>query len=407
VIALVGMINAMNHSDGLDGLAGGEAVMTLGCLAFLAYLAGGATPVLVSAAVLGGVFGFLRHNNHPARVFMGDSGSQFLGFSVGVLAVALTQQVNPMLSMALPLLILGLPIADILAVFAKRIYRRMNWFRATRNHVHHRLLELGFRHHQAVMIIYAVQATLVGSALVFAYESDLLVASIYVGVCATVFAALAAAEHRGWRFEGRAARAASRLGAWVRHPRVRKAPLTFVQIVLPAYFVAAPFVLPGIPADLRIAAGAALLLSLVAVLVRPAGWAGAVLRFGVYTGAAAVVVLMARGGAYEIAPYAWLDATLFVLLAAAVMAAIRLDPDLDFRTTPLDLLLVMLVLCVAWLGQEQLSEFHLGSVVLRIATLFYACELVLAHRGARPLRALRRAVGTGSAVLLARLLAVF
>jgi UDP-GlcNAc:undecaprenyl-phosphate GlcNAc-1-phosphate transferase len=136
VIAMVGMINAINHSDGLDGLAGGESLMSLLCIAWLSWVSGGTTTTIVALATVGGLLGFLRFNTHPARIFMGDGGSQFLGFTLGYLAVVLTQDVNPALSPALPLLILGLPIADILAVFAQRIYHKMNWFRASRNHIH-------------------------------------------------------------------------------------------------------------------------------------------------------------------------------------------------------------------------------------------------------------------------------
>ena len=156
VIALVGMINAINHSDGLDGLAGGESLMSLAGILYLASQAQGFETMVMVVAVMGGVFGFLRFNSHPARVFMGDGGSQFLGFALGVLAVLLTQRDNPALSPVLPLLVLGLPIADILVVFWKRARAGGSWFRATKNHVHHRLLELGFHHYESVAIITAV-----------------------------------------------------------------------------------------------------------------------------------------------------------------------------------------------------------------------------------------------------------
>jgi UDP-GlcNAc:undecaprenyl-phosphate GlcNAc-1-phosphate transferase len=109
---MVGMINAINHSDGLDGLAGGESMLSLGGIAYLSYLAGGTTVTVMALATIGGLFGFMRFNTHPARIFMGDGGSQFLGYTLGFLAVLLTQKVNPVLSPALPALLLGLPIAD-------------------------------------------------------------------------------------------------------------------------------------------------------------------------------------------------------------------------------------------------------------------------------------------------------
>jgi len=199
VFAIVGMINAINHSDGLDGLAGGESVMSLAGISYLAYRAGDVTGLLIAFAAIGGVFGFLRFNSHPARVFMGDGGSQFLGFTLGFLAVYLTQVANPALSPALPALLLGLPIVDILAVFAQRAWHGMNLFRASKNHIHHRLLMLGFPHHESVIAIYSVQALLVISAILLPYESDALLLSLYVLVCAAVFAFLIWAEHRGWR----------------------------------------------------------------------------------------------------------------------------------------------------------------------------------------------------------------
>ena len=147
VIAIVGMVNAINHSDGLDGLAGGMSMLSLACIGYFMYLADDMSMFLLVVSVMGGVFGFLRFNSHPAKVFMGDGGSQFLGFTLGYLAIVLTQVSNPALSPALPLLFLGLPIVDILAVFYLRISGGMNWFKATRNHIHHRLLDLGLTHY--------------------------------------------------------------------------------------------------------------------------------------------------------------------------------------------------------------------------------------------------------------------
>ena len=84
VIAIVGMMNAINHSDGLDGLAGGESLLSLAAIIYLAFLYDSSVMVIIASATIGGVFGFLRFNSHPARVFMGDGGSQFLGFSITI-----------------------------------------------------------------------------------------------------------------------------------------------------------------------------------------------------------------------------------------------------------------------------------------------------------------------------------
>ncbi len=182
IFALVGVINAINHSDGLDGLASGESMLSLIAIAFLGYLCGNALVIGMALATIGGTLGFLRYNTHPARVFMGDAGSQFLGFTLGVLLVYLTQVAFTTTSAALPLLLLGLPIADIIAVLYQRISGGMHWFKATRNHVHHRLLSLGFSHFQTVVIIYSIQAALVVGAVLLRYQSDYLVAGLYLAI---------------------------------------------------------------------------------------------------------------------------------------------------------------------------------------------------------------------------------
>jgi UDP-GlcNAc:undecaprenyl-phosphate/decaprenyl-phosphate GlcNAc-1-phosphate transferase len=125
---------------------------------------------------------------------MGDGGSQFLGFTLGFLAVLLTQQADTSLSPAVVLLLLGLPIADILVVVGKRISQRMNWFLATKNHIHHRLLDAGFVHQESVVIIYSLQTLFVLSGILLRYQSDWLLILIYVMSCAVIFVSLSNAE---------------------------------------------------------------------------------------------------------------------------------------------------------------------------------------------------------------------
>ncbi len=91
IFALVGVINAINHSDGLDGLASGESMLSLIAIAFLGYLCGNALVIGMALATIGGTLGFLRYNTHPARCSWATPGSQFLGFTLGVLLVYLTQ----------------------------------------------------------------------------------------------------------------------------------------------------------------------------------------------------------------------------------------------------------------------------------------------------------------------------
>ena len=379
VIAIVGMINAINHSDGLDGLAGGESLLSLGCLAYLGYLAGGLDFVILVGAVIGGVFGFLRYNTYPARVFMGDSGSQFLGFSLAVLAVRLTQQISPGLSMAVPALILGLPIIDILAVLAQRVYQGMNWFRATRNHVHHRLLALGYQHYQAVTIIYAVQAFFVVSAILFRYETDLLVLGTYLGGCALVFVLLAVAEHRGWpvrrgeRSSPGAGFPGSALGK-----RLARLPLLVVQVTVPAFLILSSLWVGKIPVDSGIASIAIAVVTLAGMLLyRAVPIAPTLIRLGVFSAGALLIYLVERNAAGIHAAYTNLYIGYFVVLALAIGAAIRIDGEAEFRTTPLDYLLVGLVIAAGFLARGQFPGLDLGAIIMPLVVLFYGCELIV------------------------------
>ncbi len=156
IFAMVGVINAINLIDGLDGLAGGVSVISLSAFFVFGWLDGNATVTMLSAALVGGVLGFLKYNFYPARIFMGDAGSLTAGFLLGFLAIHLTQQEGALISPVAPLLVLGLPIVDTIWVMTRRIYHGLSPFAPDRAHVHHKFLDLGFAHRFTVLIIYGI-----------------------------------------------------------------------------------------------------------------------------------------------------------------------------------------------------------------------------------------------------------
>ena len=378
VFAMVGMINAINHSDGLDGLAGGLSVLSLSSIAYLAYLADGSNVVAIAFAVLGGIVGFLRYNTHPARVFMGDSGSQFLGFTLGFLAVTLTQDVNPVLSPALPALLLGLPIVDILAVFVQRIYHGMNWFRATRNHIHHRLLELGFHHYEAVVIIYSIQMFFVISAILLSYESDILILSLYLGTCTAVFLFLILAERNNWRAHRRSGK--SRFVAALQSIKQRwfftNGTTVIVATIIPIMFLGTSLLATEIPRDFGISSS--VLAAIMALLLIVRADESIALRAISYVAAAFVVYFESK----------YIDSTsivlfnvsiaLYVLLAISVWLAARYASDTDFRVSPMDFLVIFIVLAVGIISRDHLHEELLGNMVVKLVVVFYGCEIIYA-----------------------------
>ncbi|APG25714.1 MraY family glycosyltransferase [Syntrophotalea acetylenica] len=156
VFAIVGVVNALNLLDGLDGLAGGFAAVALGAFLLLGFNDGNLAVMSLCAALVGGIFGFLRYNAYPARIFMGDAGSLTVGFLLGFLAVSLTQGPGATVKPVIPFIILGLPIIDTVRVMSERILRRGNPFAPDRTHVHHRFLDLGFHHRFTVLVIHGL-----------------------------------------------------------------------------------------------------------------------------------------------------------------------------------------------------------------------------------------------------------
>ncbi|MCT0224567.1 MraY family glycosyltransferase [Synechococcus sp. CS-1328] len=168
VIWLVGITNAINWLDGLDGLAAGvSGIAAIGLLSVSFSLHQPAAGLL-AAALAGACLGFLRHNFNPARIFMGDGGSYFLGFALAAISIVGPAKGLTSVSLLLPLLILSLPLADMSAVIMGRLSEGHSPFYPDRRHLHHRLLRAGFSHRRTVVLIYAFTQWLASLALVLA-----------------------------------------------------------------------------------------------------------------------------------------------------------------------------------------------------------------------------------------------
>jgi UDP-GlcNAc:undecaprenyl-phosphate GlcNAc-1-phosphate transferase len=163
VVWIVGMINSINFIDGLDGLSSGIALIaaaTLGVISFTTAASGGQPFIgILCFALAGSLLGFLRWNFHPASIFIGTSGVMFVGYTLAVLSILGTAKV------AVALLVLGVPIIDTFWIIIRRVSQGRSPFSADRGHLHHRLLDLGLSHRQAVMVIYAIGVILAISGL--------------------------------------------------------------------------------------------------------------------------------------------------------------------------------------------------------------------------------------------------
>ena len=165
VIWLVGLMNVVNFSDGVDGLAAGLCTIDGIAFAVIAFDLDVAPAGVLAALTAGAALGFLFHNFHPASVFMGDSGANLLGYLLGVAAVVASLKTNAVVALVVPLFILAVPFLDTGFVVAKRLkYRRKPWG-ADANHFHHRMARIGFSQRKTVAYLYAWSVILAGAAV--------------------------------------------------------------------------------------------------------------------------------------------------------------------------------------------------------------------------------------------------
>jgi UDP-GlcNAc:undecaprenyl-phosphate GlcNAc-1-phosphate transferase len=155
VFWLVGCANAFNLIDGLDGLAAGIGICATAGALLSALVTGNAELVLVAAPLFGALLGFLPFNVSPASIFMGDSGSNTVGFLLGCLAIVWSQRPATLLGMSAPLVALSIPLCDTTLTIARRFLRGQRIFVADRGHIHHRLLSRGCTPRQAAYVLYA------------------------------------------------------------------------------------------------------------------------------------------------------------------------------------------------------------------------------------------------------------
>jgi UDP-GlcNAc:undecaprenyl-phosphate/decaprenyl-phosphate GlcNAc-1-phosphate transferase len=154
VVWVVGLTNAINWMDGLDGLAAGICAIAAALFAVIGWQSGQLLPTLFAIAVLGSTLGFLYYNRHPAQLFMGDGGAYFLGFSVAAIS-ALTCMESPIFTVAaVPYLVLAVPILDMTWVILGRLWAGKSPFYPDKRHLHHRLLNVGLSHPETVNFIH-------------------------------------------------------------------------------------------------------------------------------------------------------------------------------------------------------------------------------------------------------------
>ena len=184
VIWIVAITNAVNLIDGLDGLACGVSTISSMTMLVIALTVAEAQVAILMAALAGACIGFLPYNLNPAKIFMGDTGSTFLGYILAVVSIQGMFKMYNIISFVVPFLMLGLPIFDTCFAFIRRIAHGQSPMSPDRSHVHHRLIDMGFSQKQAVAVLYIISAILGLSAVVLTTSGPIKAMLLLLALCA-------------------------------------------------------------------------------------------------------------------------------------------------------------------------------------------------------------------------------
>jgi UDP-GlcNAc:undecaprenyl-phosphate GlcNAc-1-phosphate transferase len=190
MVWVVGIANAFNLIDGVDGLASGSALFSSLVLLTVSLIQGKALVAVIALVLTGALAGFLRYNFNPASIFLGDSGSLFVGFALAALSIQGSQKASTAVAVAIPILAFGLPMVDTSVAIARRFLSGKPIFQGDREHIHHMLLERGWSQRRVVLVLYGVSAMFGLLAMMFVNSGNGLTAVVLFVVGAAVVLAL-------------------------------------------------------------------------------------------------------------------------------------------------------------------------------------------------------------------------
>ncbi len=381
VVAVVGVTNAINLADGLDGLAGGISLLSFCVIGYLAYLVGSNSVVLLSLSLAGAIFGFLRFNSHPASLFMGDTGSQLLGFSAIVLALKITQGDTP-LSPVLPLIILGFPVLDTLTVMAERIREGRPLFYADKNHFHHRLIRLGLSHAEAVFAIYVIQAMMTVTAILFKYQSDWLLLAGYMAFSVVTISVFAAADRNAVRYKR------SRVIEYAIKGKFRtirdnnwiiRISFGVSKLMIPLLLIFSCFLPSRVPTYAAVMSSCSVVFVMGTFMFFKKKYLGGCLRLVLYLTVPIVLYLAEEGRAV------WMNDDLLLLyrlcfgiVALLVILTVRVTRrKKGFSVSTMDFLIIFIALVVPTLAGQLVRSNNLGPLAVEIIVFFFGYEVLI------------------------------
>ncbi|RUM94655.1 MAG: hypothetical protein DSZ28_02050 [Thiothrix sp.] len=381
VIFILTVINGVNFSDGLDGLAGGMALLSLVALMMLSYRVGASDIVLICTVLAGGLLGFLLYNSHPAQVFMGEVGSQFLGYSLAVLTVYLTQAKTHIYSAFMPLLLIGLPLIDLLIVVLVRLVRKKSLFSADRSHIHHRLLDMNLKQHGSVFVLYLLQCISIGMALAFRFEGDTFVLFLF-GIFTLTIGGLF------FIWETRGIPGVRYVNAFIEGPvnRLNKHVVRldlgeWVQLISALAIIG--YLLAGVIAVEAVGLKEGLISVILFLFLaffnsKPANerFPGFFIRFILYLCTSGILFYVYLESSLIVDHKLGIDA-FFIMLSLLILFGVHFSDDDRLTPRPIDFLLILLVLILPATSNERYGEQIYWMVAIHLLVLFYGIEFVL------------------------------
>lgn len=378
LIVIVGVTNALNLSDGLDGLAGGISLISFLCIGYLAYLNKFQACEVISVAMIGAIFGLLRYNTHPAVVFMGDSGSQLLGFFVITISLALTQEDNQ-LSPVLPLFLVGMPVIDTIWAIIRRIKLRMSPFVADKNHFHHKLMKLGLFHSESVMSIYILHASFVYMALIFRSKSEWFLLTLYFLFSGIITISVFLAVRNNWkinRYDFIDKIIKGRLRILKDQNAIIKFSFQASEIVFIFLLILSCF----LPAQINIYfsySSMAILFLIILIWFIKAKWAHSIIEISMFLMIPFLVYFGEKDTVYLIKTTLKNAHTLsFGILTLFILLTLKFTRRHGFKTTPMDILILIFALVIPNLPDEKIQSWQMGLIAAKIVALFFSYEVL-------------------------------
>ena len=373
---ILGVTNAINLSDGLDGLAGGEALLSFSIIGLLAYESNNITVLIIVLAVIGSIFGFLRFNTYPAKIFMGDTGSLFLGFILGLLSIALTYGADNAYAKLLPLLLVGLPLFDTLMVIFIRLLNKQSPFNADRNHLHHKLLDNGFKHYQSVLLIYVVQSIFVISAYFLRYsiETNILIAFFIISFIATVIGSI---SFQNINMSGQISSTAASLISKLRVMIYDRSNIIFIILstIIFIYTISSAIIIESINHDVLLLLSGIILVMIIGGIIsrnKPCSW---IERIAIH-----IMIVLSIYLTIDLRHDSVINVfhiSLLVLCIGLIILMLLGKDKKRFVGSPLDFLLIATAVAIPNLPNSPISESGIGIIVLKLIVLFYCVEYIL------------------------------